>query len=63
MKTNELDATTHTYLKGYWEAIWDFAIWKDGVQKIGCLDTPIKEAMELKLKKFDITFEDFIKSV
>lgn len=35
----------HSEMLGYWWALCDFGIWKDGVQRIGCLETPIKEAM------------------
>jgi len=31
------------YNEGYKQALDDYAIWKDGVQVIGCLETPIKE--------------------
>jgi len=31
------------YNKGYKQALSEYAIWKDGVQVIGCLETPIKE--------------------
>jgi len=30
------------WFAGYWQALNDFAIWGQGVQRIGCLDTPIK---------------------
>ena len=63
MKANELEPSTHTYLKGYWEALNDFGIWKDGVQRIGCLENPIKEVMKVKLEKFNVTLEDFLESV
>ena len=31
------------WVDGYIQAIKDYGIWKDGVQRIGCLETPIKE--------------------
>lgn len=31
------------YDEGYKKALDDYAIWKDGVQVIGCMETPIKE--------------------
>jgi len=31
--------------EGYAQALDDFAIWKDGVQRIGCMDRDIKEIM------------------
>lgn len=34
------------FLRGYETAVRDFGIYKDGVQKIGCLETPIKEVIE-----------------
>ncbi len=34
------------FLRGYETAVRDFGIYKDGVQKIGCLETPIKEIIE-----------------
>lgn len=36
------------YMKGYVEALSDYGIWKDGVQRIGCLETPIKEIIKRK---------------
>ena len=41
-------------LDGYMDAVRDFGIWKDGIQTIGCRETPIKEIEEeirLKMKK------------
>ena len=62
MKTNELDPKLHTYLKGYWNALYDFGIWKDGTQVIGCLEHPIKEVMQKKLDEFDIELSDFMET-
>lgn len=31
------------WFRGYYQAIDDFGIWGQGVQRIGCLETPIKE--------------------
>jgi hypothetical protein len=42
------------YLAGYWEALSDFGIWSDGVQYIGCLQTPIKEAFLRKKKELGL---------
>lgn len=39
------------YEEGYTEAVKDFGIWKDGVQRIGCLETPIKEVLARKFGK------------
>jgi hypothetical protein len=50
----EIEPTTHTYLKGYWEALDDFGIWENGERVIGCLQTPIKEAMQMKLNIFNV---------
>jgi hypothetical protein len=36
------------YRAGYTEALKDFGIWKNGVQHIGCLETPIKEVLAKK---------------
>lgn len=37
---------TDIYREGYWAALQDFGIWRDGKQRIGCLETPIDEAFE-----------------
>jgi hypothetical protein len=34
------------FIEGIIAAIEAFSIWKDGVQRIGCMDTPIKEAIQ-----------------
>jgi len=36
------------YKQGYSDAVHDFGIWKDGVQRIGCLETPIKKVLDRK---------------
>lgn len=33
---------------GYKDCLDDYGIWKDGIQTIGCLQTPIKEAYARK---------------
>jgi hypothetical protein len=33
------------FREGYSTAVHDFGIWKDGVQRIGYLETPIKEVL------------------
>lgn len=38
----------HGYVQGYTEAVRDFGIYRDGVQRIGCLETPIKEVLAQK---------------
>jgi hypothetical protein len=39
------DTRERFYREGYCDAVRDFGIWKDGVQRIGCLETPIKEVL------------------
>jgi hypothetical protein len=39
------------YRAGYTEAVHDFGIWKNGVQTIGCLYTPIKEVLAKKFNE------------
>lgn len=34
------------WMRGYENAVRDFGIYRDGIQKIGCLETPIKEVIE-----------------
>ena len=36
------------YKEGYSDALHDFGIWGNGVQRIGCLETPIKEILKSK---------------
>lgn len=36
------------FFEGYREAVTDFGIYRDGVQVIGCLETPIKEVINRK---------------
>lgn len=49
-----MEPTTHSYLRGYWKALSDFGIWKDGKQYIGCMETEINEAMQNKLKSMNL---------
>lgn len=51
----KIEPTTFSYLRGYWAALNDYGIWKDGSQTIGCLETPIREALfrEVKSLGFD----------
>lgn len=49
------------YLKGYWEALCDYGIWKDGTRRIGCMENRIQEVMTKKLEPYKITFEEFMK--
>lgn len=42
------------YLRGYWKALNEYGIWNNGVQRIGCLETPIKEVMIKKLKNMNL---------
>ena len=53
----EMEPTTHSYLRGYWKALSDFGIWKNGKQYIGCMETEINEVMENKLKEMKIEKE------
>lgn len=39
------DAIDNARREGYAKALDDYAIWKDGVQRIGCMDRDIKEIM------------------
>lgn len=49
----------HRYLKGYFEAIEDYGIWKNGTQIIGCLENPIKLVKERKLREHGLTLEEW----
>ena len=42
------NATSHMqdcYDEGYIQAISDYGIWKDGIQVIGCMETPVREVV------------------
>ena len=39
------DTRERFYRVGYCDALRDHGIWNNGVQRIGCLETPIKEIM------------------
>lgn len=43
INTERISDADEAWRDGYIQAIKDFGIWKDGVQRIGCLETPIKE--------------------
>jgi hypothetical protein len=62
MKSDKLPPETHAYLCGYWDAINAFGIWNNGVQSIGCLVTPIKGVMQLKLSKYEVQLDEFLYS-
>ena len=59
LKIEPLEPTTHAYLRGYYQAINDFGIWRNGTQYIGALETPIKEAMLQKLVRMRIPLVHF----
>lgn len=60
---NDYPPTTHSYLKGYWDALSDFGIWKNGSRTIGCMDNTIQFNMEKKVKTFGIDYVDFMRSI
>jgi len=35
-----------SYKAGYKQALDHYGIWKDGIQVIGCLETPVKEIIK-----------------
>lgn len=39
---------TDRFEEGYWRALDDFGIWRDGVQKIGAMERPIREVFREK---------------
>lgn len=41
-------------LWGYNEAVSDYGIWKDGVQTVGAMKVPIKEAIRLKAQELGL---------
>lgn len=45
-------------LRGYIRAVRDFGIWKNGVQTIGCLDTPVKTVVNRVLEENRVTEEE-----
>lgn len=53
----EAAVMNEAYLAGYRNALEDFGIWKDGVQRVGCLETPIKEAYEKKRAQMEKEIE------
>lgn len=42
------DSQAENYKRGYVDALNDYGIWKDGVQRIGCMETPIKDVIAAK---------------
>ncbi len=52
------------FIEGQIQGIRDYAIWKNGEQKVGCLEKPLKEVLaplhaELdRLHAIDVNFED-----
>jgi len=44
----ETPQEAYAFVAGFNDALWTYGIYKDGVQRIGCLEKPIKEC-ELKL--------------
>lgn len=53
----EMNEQTLYFMSGYWRALQDYGIWKDGVQTIGCLETPIKECLLKELKRVGLNEE------
>ena len=44
---NEIDLINRiAFLEGAIEGITLYAIWKEGVQRVGCLERPLKEVLE-----------------
>lgn len=39
------------YVKGFIAALECYGIWRDGVQVIGCMETPVKEVKEIMRKQ------------
>ena len=56
--STRMTETMHSYLKGYWKALSDYGIWKDGQRHIGCLEKDIKEAFTQKVIEMGHTKED-----
>lgn len=42
MQSDRPQYLSELWFRGYRQAVEDFSIWKDGVRRIGCLDTSIK---------------------
>lgn len=40
------EAKARAYFEGYSDAAYNYGIWRNGTQVIGCLDTPVKEAIK-----------------
>lgn len=43
--------TNDPFFNGYAQAVTDFGIWRDGIQTIGCLETPIDEIIVQKYEE------------
>lgn len=39
-------ATLAAYRQGYRDALTNYAIYKNGVQVVGCMETPLKEVIQ-----------------
>ena len=63
MSELNIEPSLHCYLKGYWKALCDFGIWKNGERLIGCMETSIHEVMQRKLSEHEISYEDFMESI
>lgn len=58
-----MEATTHSYLRGYWDSLSDYGIWVSGTQVLGCLETPIKTLMKRKCESLDVDYKSFMESI
>jgi len=47
------------FVRGFLAALDTYAIWKDGMQVIGCLNEPLKDIRENAIKELAENPEDF----
>lgn len=51
-----IEANARTaFLRGKIEGITDYAIWRNGEQLVGCLETPLKEVLQPMLDELTVT--------